>query len=77
MQIMPRPFMNVRKQDGKIDVIGATDQTSRRQMFEAPNAFEHPPFMNGPQLYVFRNVCKYLQYKMIVIDSSSSSMVYY
>jgi len=22
MQIMPRPFMNVRKQDGKIDVIG-------------------------------------------------------
>ncbi len=68
MPIMPRPFMNVRKQDGKIDVIGmrhfleikvnafdfegATDQTSRRQMFEAPNAFEHPPFMNGPPLYV-------------------------
>ncbi len=75
MPIMPRPFMNVRKQDGKIDVIGminsigqfselnvflfrgflgATDQTSRRQMFEAPNAFEHPPYMNGPPLYVFK-----------------------
>lgn len=71
MQIMQRPFMNVRKQDGKIDVIGrkrilpvfggetenllnvflgATDQTSRRQMFEAPNSFEHPQFINGPQL---------------------------
>ncbi|UJR14689.1 hypothetical protein I4U23_001682 [Adineta vaga] len=48
MPIMQRPFMNVRKPDGKIDVIGATDQTSRRPMFEAPNAFEHIPFMNGP-----------------------------
>lgn len=31
-------------------ILGATDQTSRRQMFEAPNSFEHPPFINGPQL---------------------------
>lgn len=22
-------------------------------MFDLPNSFEHPPFMNGPQLYVF------------------------
>lgn len=48
MPIMQRPFMNVRKQDGKIDVIGATDQTSRRQMFEGANNYEHPSYINGP-----------------------------
>ena len=29
---------------------GATDQTSRRQMFELQNNFDHQPFMNGPML---------------------------
>ncbi len=67
MPMMPRP-MNIRKPDGKIGVIGkiknlnividkfrfqgSTDQTSRRPMFEAPNNFEPPPFMNGPPLQV-------------------------
>ena len=66
MQMIPRPYMNLRKPDGKIDVIGkkrpalirrriffslgATDQTSRRQMYEMQNNFDHPPFINGPQL---------------------------
>ena len=52
--------------DGKIDVIGkkkkpkndfffvfvlgGTDSTSRRQMYEMQNNFDHPPFINGPQL---------------------------
>ncbi|CAF1545141.1 unnamed protein product [Adineta ricciae] len=48
MPIMPRPFMNVRKQDGKIDVIGATDLTSRRPMFEPGHSFDHMTYINGP-----------------------------
>ncbi|CAF1156643.1 unnamed protein product [Rotaria sp. Silwood1] len=48
MPMISRP-MNIRKPDGKIDVIGATDHTSRRSMFEASNNFEHPQFLNGLQ----------------------------
>ncbi|CAF0913064.1 unnamed protein product [Rotaria sordida] len=46
MPMISRP-LNTRKPDGKIDVIGATDYTSRRSMFETSNNFEHPPFLNG------------------------------
>jgi len=46
MPIIARP-MNIRKPDGKIGVIGTTDLTSRRPMFETPNNFEQPPFIDG------------------------------
>ncbi|CAF2701605.1 unnamed protein product [Rotaria sp. Silwood2] len=48
MSMILRP-MNMRKPDGKIDVIGTTDHTSRRTMFETSNNFEHSPFINGLQ----------------------------
>ncbi|CAF3128335.1 unnamed protein product [Rotaria sp. Silwood2] len=46
MPIVPRPFMNIKFFYFRFQ--GATDQTSRRQMFDTSNTFEHPPFMNGP-----------------------------
>ncbi|CAF3690056.1 unnamed protein product [Adineta steineri] len=54
LQMMTRP-MNNRKSDGRIDVIGATDQTSRRQMLETLNNFEHHQFVNGSSLQVLVN----------------------
>ncbi|CAF0898173.1 unnamed protein product [Didymodactylos carnosus] len=51
-----RPFVQMKKQMGTIDVIGATDQTSRRPTFET--GYDHAPmqFMNGPQYRPAHNV---------------------
>ncbi|CAF3329353.1 unnamed protein product [Rotaria socialis] len=49
MQMMQHPMNSARIPDGKIDVIGATDKTTRRSTFDTQNSYEQPSYFSGSQ----------------------------
>ncbi|CAF1657775.1 unnamed protein product [Rotaria magnacalcarata] len=49
MQMMQRPMNSARIPDGKIDVIGANDKTTRRSTFDTQNSYEQPSYFSGSQ----------------------------
>ncbi|CAF4842915.1 unnamed protein product, partial [Rotaria socialis] len=46
---MQHPMNSARIPDGKIDVIGATDKTTRRSTFDTQNSYEQPSYFSGSQ----------------------------